>query len=295
MQFRHILIALIVAFVWGTNFIAARATMTEIPPFFLLALRFSLSTLPFIFFIPKPKNLSWPLLIGLGLTLGVGKMALVFLSIYLGLATGLASLLLQSHVLFTIIFSKIIYKAKISQRQALGMVISFLGMVLIAQELGGSANLGGFVCIIISAVFWAVSNILFQKAGKVDAFPLIIWIGLIPPLPLMGLSLLFDPMPQGYMDILSNVSMKGISGMAFIIIAATWIGTTCWAYLFKKYDASIVAPYALLIPVFGISSSFIVYDEHYTIITLMGCLSVFLGLLINQWPARKKAMTTPKP
>ncbi|MBX9977233.1 MAG: EamA family transporter [Alphaproteobacteria bacterium] len=287
MQFKHVLLALTIALFWGGNFIVVKLGMEEVPPFLLLVLRFVFSTFPLIFFIPKPKNLSWSLMSGIALTMGVGKFSLVFLSIHLGLATGLASLLLQTHVLFTIILSKIIYKSPVSQRQALGMIISFIGIGAIAIEIGGEANLAGFICVMCSALFWAASNILFRKAKNVDAFSLVIWMGLIPPLPLLALSFYFEG-SDAIIYSLSNFTYIGVLALAFIVIAATWIGTTLWAHLFKIYDASIVAPYALLIPVFGISLSWLVFDERYTVTTMFGCALVFTGLVINQWVSGKK-------
>ncbi len=282
MQFRHVLLALTIAFVWGSNFIVAKFGMDEIPPFLLLCLRFIFSTFPLIFFIPKPKELSWSLMTGIALTLGVGKFSFVFWSLNFGFSPGLASLLLQTQVLFTLILSKVFFKSQISQKQVIGMIVAFLGIGVVAQETNSNTNIPGFICIMMAAALWASANMLFRRAKNVDALSLVIWMGLIPPLPLLGLSFAIE----GYdaiKDSLTHMTYNGFLSLAFIVIAATWIGTTLWAYLFKIYDASVVAPYALLIPVFGISFSWLVFDETYSLVTMLGCLLILGGLLINQW------------
>ncbi len=272
----------------------AKWCMNDLPPFLLLCLRFIFSTFPLIFFIPKPKNLSWSLMSTIALLLGVCKFSFVFLSLYFEFSPGLASLVLQTQVLFTIILSKIFFKSQVSPRQALGMVIAFMGIGLIAQQTGGQANIIGFACIMIAALFWAFANMFFRKAKNVDAFGLVIWMGLVPPLPLLGLSFIFEG-PELIIESLRHISMKGVLSLAFIVVAGTWIGSTLWAYLFKLYDAAIVVPYALLIPVFGMTLSWMVFREAYTLTTFSGCLLVFAGLIINQWHKAKKESPVKHP
>ena len=285
MQFRDALLALLVALVWGANFLVAKIATQEIPPFFLLFLRTIFATLPFIFFIPKPKNLSWSMITGIGLSLNVGKMSFIFWSLYLGLSPGIAALTLQTQVLFTIILAKIFFNNRVSLQQAIGVSIAIAGMVMIGVEMQGQASFTGFLCILCAALCWSFTNILYTKAKDVETFPLIIWTGLIPPLPLFGLSLGFE----GWDTILysiTHVTWVGLTALTFTVVAATWIGATCWALLFRKYPATMIAPYALLIPVVAIILSMIFLDDVYSNITLTASAIVFLGLIINQWPRK---------
>lgn len=288
MDVRHILLALTIAVMWGGNFIITKWCVEEISPFTLIILRFVFSTFPLIFFIPRPQNVSWKILIGLAVTLGVGKFSLVFWSLKMGFAPGIGSLVLQTQVLFTLILSKFFLKTKITQQQSIGMVVAFLGMVGLAHEMGGDTNLPGFLCMLLGALLWGVSNLLFRKCQQADTFSLVIWMGLIPPIPLYGLSVMIDG-PQQFLHDITHMSIICVWELAFIIVGATWIGTTCWAYLFKKYDPGVVAPYGLLIPVVAVILSWWFFDETHGWSGIIGCAFVFLGLIINQWPLSRKS------
>lgn len=282
----HILFALIVAFVWGSNFTVTKVALEEIPIFLLLMLRFIFTSLPFIFFIKRPKEISWTHLIALSMCLFVLKFSFVFGSISLGFSPGIASLTLQTQALFTIILSALIFKTKIQTKQIVGTLVSLSGIAMIAFQQHASGSLLGFILILCGAIMWSVSNILYRKAKDTDAFALTIWMSLFPPIPFFFGSLGFEGWDI-MKDVITHLNVKMFWCLAFIVVFSTWIGGTCWAYLFKKYDASVVAPYSLLIPVFGIMTSWMFLGEKYTVVTIIACLIIFSGLVINQWPARK--------
>lgn len=288
MQPRHILIALLVAFAWGANFTVTKVSLEEIPLFLLLCLRFVFIVFPFIFFVKRPREITWTHLIAISSCLFIAKFSFVFGSIAVGLSPGIGSLTLQTQALFTIILSAIIFKTKIQTKQIVGMVVALGGIAMIGLQQQATGNLLGFVLILCGAVMWSISNILYSKAKHADAFALTVWMSLFPPIPYFIGSLGFEGW-EIIKDVLTNFSMKMFWCLTFMIGFSTLLAGTCWAYLFKKYDASVVAPYSLLIPVFGILTSWIFLGEKYTMMTVMACLVIFTGLVINQWPARKVA------
>jgi O-acetylserine/cysteine efflux transporter len=216
------------------------------------------------------------------------KFGLVFGSLSVGLSPGIASLALQTQVLFTILFSALIFKTKITPKQILGTLTSLTGMGIIAFQEHGGGNILGFAFILCAAVVWAFSNILYRKAKDVDAFALTIWMGIFPPLPFFALSVGVDGW-DSVLHTLTHFDTKLTLCLGFIVVCASWIGSTCWAYLFKKYDASVVAPYSLLIPVFGILTSWLFLGESYSPMAMVACAIIFAGLIINQWPIKKNA------
>src|SRR5690554_2474697 len=101
MKLHHVLTAIFVAAIWGFNFVVVKVGLRELPPFIYGAGRFIIAATPIIFFLQKPA-VSWRIIGGIGVTLGVIKFTLMFLGIYLGMSAGLASLVLQSQVFFTV-------------------------------------------------------------------------------------------------------------------------------------------------------------------------------------------------
>lgn len=186
------------------------------------------------------------------------------------------------NVLFTVVLSTLLLKTDLNFNQILGMLISFGGIFIIGTDIQENATFIGFIMIVTAAFSWAVSNILFKKTGPVDMFALVVWTSLIPPIPLFILSYIFEG-PTVILSSLQNISWIGCLCILFITGVATLVGSTLWGKLLQSYDASIVAPFSLLIPIFGISSSWLVLGEQLTSTTAVASIVVLIGLVINQW------------
>ena len=52
----HLLLALAVVFVWGTNFVVIKLGLAELPPFLFATLRFLLSAFPFVLLVRRPDG-----------------------------------------------------------------------------------------------------------------------------------------------------------------------------------------------------------------------------------------------
>lgn len=280
MRFQHILIAVLVAAIWGFNFVVVKTGLKELPPFLYGAGRFVVAALPVLFF--KKPSVPWKIIGGIGFTLGVLKFTLMFGGIYMGMSAGLASLVLQSQVFFTLALSAVFFKTKMRASQIIGMAVAFIGIIMIAWQTHATSTIMGFLMLIGSAMAWAISNILYQKAGKVDMFSLTVWTSLIPPIPMFLAAYLFEGGAALQQTCLS-LSSTSLWCLLFTGGASTLIGATLWGTLLRTYDATKVAPFSLLIPVFGISSAWLILGEKLTNITVIACGLVFLGLVVNQW------------
>jgi O-acetylserine/cysteine efflux transporter len=96
------------------------------------------------------------------------------------------------------------------------------------------------------------------------------------------LSYIFEG-PEALPNMITQMSALGWACLLFTVCGATWLGSTLWGMLLRTYPASIVMPFALLIPVFGITFGQLFLDEQFNALTYAACGIVFLGLLINQW------------
>ena len=82
------------------NFSIIKVGLVSFDPYLLAAIRFVLCALPAIFCIPRP-TVKWGFLVAYGVMFGVLQWGLVYAGIYFGLSAGLASLVLQLAVFFT--------------------------------------------------------------------------------------------------------------------------------------------------------------------------------------------------
>lgn len=278
---RDIVLALAVVVVWGINFLAIKWAVTEWPPLFATGLRYTLVALPLVFFIRRPK-VSWNLLVAYGVALGVAKFGMLFSAMSLGMPVGLASLVLQSQAFFTMALAFVFLGERLSGMNYAGAALAIVGIAAIGVDRaagGSAAALLPLGMTILAGFFWGLSNIVVKRAGKVDMFGLVVWMGLIPPIPMFLLSYFIEG-PSTFSTAFVDVSWLGAGAMGYIVLAATFFGFGIWSYLLGRYPAGIVAPFSLLVPIVGMTTGVLVLGEPMSGVELGGSALVMLGLAI---------------
>ncbi len=276
---RDLILALFVVTVWGVNFVAIRWGVDEVAPLLMTALRYACAALPAVFVIRRPA-VSWRVLIAYGFAIGVAQFGLLFVSIKLGMPAGLSSLVMQLQAFFTIGLAVAFLGERPKPVQWLGAAIAFAGIGAIAFERLEGAALLPLLMTIAAAFFWGVGNIVTKQAGKIDMLGFVVWSSLVPPIPLLALSLLIEG-PGAIPEAAANLTWLGGGSLLFIAYAATLFGYGTWSMLLSRYPAGLVAPFSLLVPIAGIGSAALLLGETISGIEIAGSLMVFAGLLVN--------------
>ncbi len=255
----HIALAVLVTALWGVNFVVIEMGLDHFPPLLFCALRFLVAALPAVFLVGPPR-VAWRWILGVGLALGVAKFGLLFIGMHEGMPAGLSSLVLQIQAVFTALFAAVVLGERPGRRRLLGMAVALAGIAVAAVDEGASGPLIGFVLVVAAAVFWGVSNVLTRKAAPPDALNFMVWVSVVPVLPLLGLSLMFEG-ARPDLDALSRLDWAGVGAIVYVAWVTTVFGFGVWGFLLRTYDASTVAPFSLLVPVFGMSSAALVLGE----------------------------------
>jgi O-acetylserine/cysteine efflux transporter len=280
----HLALALLVAALWGLTFVVISIGLRDFPPLLMASLRFVIAALP-AFFLPRPP-LSWPRLTAIGIALFGGHFGLLFTAMAVGMPAGLASVTLQSQAFFSILIAALVLGERPSHRQMTGSLTALTGLVVIGATAGTDGfTLTGLMLTIAGAFAWAIGNVLLRSSGKIDMLPGVVWFSVVPPLPLFALSLLIEG-PHAIGTALTSVSWAGIASLAYIVIAATLIGFGIWGHLIKLYPVSTVAPFSLLVPVFGTLAAAVLLGEQFPPQRLAGMVLVVAGLAIVALPSR---------
>lgn len=278
--------ALCVALIWGFNFVPVKFAFDQIPPLRLGFIRYILSSLPILFFIKRP-HVPFKYLAGYGVALGFFKFSCLFGGVALGMSSGLAALLLQTQVFFTLLLSYFIFKAPITKRHWAGMIFAFCGVYLMALNIDHSFSETGFILVLGAAISWAVSNILLKKMGSVDMFALIVWSGMIP-IPLYLITSWYFEGPMTLANMGGDWTLRTHMCVIFIAWVSTWVGATLWARLIQIHSPERVAPYSLFMILFAVISGWIFFDEIITKHVLFACSLVLTGLIIHLYPFKKR-------
>lgn len=276
---KDLLLALVVIVVWGMNFVVIKIGLDDMPPMLLGALRFLLAAFPAVLFIKRPQiPLRW--LLAYGVTISLGQFAFLFSAMSVGMPAGLASLVLQSQAFFTLLFAVLLLGERFRLANLFGLLVAACGLLLIGLQGNGLMTLAGFLLTLCAAAMWALGNIVTRKLGKVNLIGLVVWGSLVPPLPFFALSWLLEG-PEQIETALRAINLDTLLVLAYLAFGATILGYGLWSHLLSRYPASQVAPFSLLVPVVGISSSALLLDERLSTLQLVGALLVMLGLLLN--------------
>jgi len=276
MSLRHTLLALVTIVIWGVNFVVIDIALEDMPPLALLALRGAVIVFPAIFFFPRPK-MPWRWLLLIGVLLGFGQPVLVNISLALGLPPGLASLLLQTQVIFTILISAVVLREPPTRPQMIGVVVGMTGLAIVIVGHGAAAPLIPAFVALGSAVVWAMGSVAV-RAARVDAgLSIVVWSGLVVPIPTFLLSLAIET-PQTVVDSFTHITLPVVLATLFSALAASLVGYGIWNGLLTKYPAGAVVPFTLLIPPLGMLTAWIVQGEVPGVAQLVGGVLMMAGL-----------------
>jgi O-acetylserine/cysteine efflux transporter len=270
---RHVAIATAVAVVWGVNFVVIHVGLDSFPPLLFAALRFSLVALA-LPFVPRP-GVPARYVVAVGVFLSAGQFSLLFVGIDQGMPAGLASLVLQLQAAFTVGLAVLLLGERPRPAQLAGGALALGGIGMIAAGRASAVPLGALALTVGAAASWGIGNVATRSARSANPLGLLVWSSLIPPLPLLSLSLLTERGEAVALD------ASGVLALLYVVVLSTLLGFGVWAWLLGRHPASEVAPFTLLVPVVGIATAWIALAEVPTAAELAGAAVVLGGLALT--------------
>jgi O-acetylserine/cysteine efflux transporter len=200
---------------------------------------------------------------------------------------GLASVIMQSQAFFTVLFAALALGERPLPRHLAGMAVAVAGVMAIGASVGGQGSdvtWLGLALVLAASATWAVGNVIMRGVGRVEFLPMIVWLSVVAPVPLLIVSSIFEG-PVAIGASLRSWTWLGAASIVFQGAIATLGGYGMWSYLLRLYPASSVAPYSLLVPVFGIASAALVFGERFGPLRLFGIVLILAGMAIIAVPA----------
>lgn len=286
MPFPHIALAILVTAVWGINFVVIKVGLNDFPPLMLCALRFLMAAVPAVFFLRRP-DVPWRWIVALGGMLGVVKFGLLFVGMKIGVSAGLASLVLQTQAFFTILLAVFLLGERLTAVRIAAIVVAFSGVAVLMQGADTTElPLTGLLLVILAAVAWGVANLIQKRCAGSRMLNLMVWASLIPPLPLMLMSFALEAPPAAAWDGILSASLLGWGALVYLAVLATLFGFAAWGWLMSHHPAAQVAPFTLMVPVFGMGSAALLLGEALTAAKLTAAALILSGLVLNTFGER---------
>ena len=273
------LIALLVAFAWGSNFIAAKFTIIEVPGFLGLAIRFLMTAIILLPFVPRPK-IDFKDLYVASIVFGVFYLGLLYYGLHLGVNTSLAIILMQLNIPISIVIARIVLKENFTLKTVLGVSVAFVGMLVVVGTPQAIGNHSAIMIILFSAFFCAIFNIQSRRLKAVPALSLVCWTSLIASPHLFIISYFIDGNP---LELIQGTSYMLWVALLYSVLVASLVGITFWVYLLQKYPVHKVLPFNLLVPFFGVSLSIIFLGEMPSWHVFVGGGMILSGIVITNF------------
>ncbi|MBT2518982.1 EamA family transporter [Streptomyces sp. ISL-90] len=295
MPLKHAALGLLVALIWGTNFLAIELGLRDTLPLVLVALRFTLVAVPLVLFVPKP-DASWRSLVAVGLFMSAGQFGLLFTAMHLGLPAGLAAVVLQCQMIFTLVVGVMVLKERPTRMQLVGALLGVIGLGIVAVgRIEGAADFGAIMPLLIcvaAGLSWGIGNVASRSAQGANGFGMVVWSALVVPLPVLALSLLLDG-PATVGEAFATIGWETVVSVAYTAGLASLVGYSIWNSLLGRYPAAVVAPFALLVPPIGLAAAALVLGEVPNALELAGSALLVGGVAVGLVRRRRETSVRP--
>lgn len=279
MKGSHLLLGILVTVIWGSNFSVIEVGLRDLDPFLLTGLRFACTALPLVFFLRRPRDVPLAAVAAYGLVFGVGLWWVVNLAMAKGMSPGMSSLVLQFTAFFTVLASAVVFRERMAVAQIVGMLVAAAGLCFVIANTHGSTTTTGIALILLAACGWTVCNLMIKRYRPADMIAFVVWSSLFSAPVLLALTWV-DRGAAPFVQLAHGVSWPAIGSVLFQAYITTVFGYMVWNNLMKTYPAALVAPLSLIVPIAGIVTSYVAFDERFSVEVWIGVAVVMVGIAV---------------
>jgi O-acetylserine/cysteine efflux transporter len=287
---RDVLLAALVALIWGMNFVVIDEGLDGMPPLVLVTLRFVVVVLPAVFLVPKPP-VPWRVLLASAAFLSFGQFGLLYSSLAAGMPAGLASLVVQAQVIFTVVIAAGWLGERPTAGQVAGIVLGSAGLAVVAAGRSAETPLIGLLLCVAAALSWATGNVVTRQAGVASGLSMVVWSALFVPVPMFAIALAVDgPAEVGHS--LAHLTLPNVFATLYTAYLASMVGYGIWNSLLARHRAAVVVPFTLLIPPVGMASAWLIQHERPGGAEIAGGALLLAGVAVTVFSAARARKVT---
>jgi O-acetylserine/cysteine efflux transporter len=286
---RDSLLAALVASIWGFNFVVIDWGMFgqgdgSVPPLLFAAIRFAAVVFPAVLFVRRPAA-PWRVVAAVGLFMSLGQFGFLYVSMDAGMPPGLAALVLQAQVIFTVLIAAGVLGELPTPAQAGGVLVGSVGLAVVAVGRGGHVTAAALGLCLLAALSWGIGNVVSRSSGVSGGLSLTVWSAVVVPVPLLALSLVVDgPVVVG--GALASFSWQAAVSTLYTAGLASLVGYGVFNTLLARNPSSSVVPWVLLAPVVAMASAWLLLGQRPNAAELTGGAVLIVGVLVAMRPGR---------
>ena len=259
MSLRDSLLAALVATIWGFNFVVIDWGMDGVPPLVFVAIRFAAVVVPAVFLVARPAA-PWRTVVAVGLFMSLGQFGFLYAAMDAGLNPGLAALVLQAQVIFTIVIAAGVLRERPNLAQVIGVAVGSVGLLVVGLGRGGDVTALALALCLLGALSWGIGNVVSRAAGVKAGLSLVVWSALVVPVPALLLSLAVDG-PAAVADGFAAFGWEAALSTLYTAGLASLVGYSIFNALLARNESAYVVPWVLLAPVVAMASAWLLLDQ----------------------------------
>ena len=264
--------------IWGSSFLFLRLTSPVFGPIFLIEMRVLSGLavlLPLVLFLGKLAEFQkhWKMIAAVSLmNMAIPFCFFAFSAVYIG--AGLLSIINATVPIFSACVAYVVYKERLSKSSLWGLLIGFLGVVVLMFNPGESFGSSGWLAILTALLacllYGTAINLTVNNLQGVSGLAITAGGLFVSSLVLLPFAFWARPevLPVG--NIWWSVFALGI--------VCTGFGFVMFYRLIDRIGAGRAIMTTYLIPVFSILWGNIFLGESVTLIMVLGCILVLLGV-----------------
>ena len=297
MSLREFAVLFLVCLIWGLHFIVMKMTVGEAAdPLFYAAMRMTIVAIFMLPWLKWHKGLMWPIL---GAGLGYGALNYAFMFPALGLTTAsAAAITIELYVPFSIILSVLVFKDKIGAYKILGILLAFIGVIIITSakpgESAGPYFLWGILLMVGAAMSEAIGAVLVKLVKGVGPLQLLAWFAVIGTVVLWPLSLILE---NNQLEAFAPENRRTFAfALAYSALLVSIVAHGSYYWLLQRLPIYIVSSTGLMTTIIAVIASIIILGEALTLELLLGGLITMsgIGLILSRSnPKGQKSSNLP--
>ncbi|MBL0371438.1 EamA family transporter [Rhizobium sp. KVB221] len=263
------------AIIFGLGWVFTKGAMSHFPPVLLAAFRFAVTALVLVWFVRMPtgkwRDVAFISIFAFGIPYSLSYTAMKDLDV------STSVLLAQMEAPALILVAAILLRETPTTRQAFGIGLALVGVVLLIGVVFGQGNVLAVVLSLASTVVWALGQIKVRTLTGIGGFSTLAWASLFAVPQLLLISFVLE---TGHAAVISTASTGSWLAVIYLGVVMTALGIGIWYQLLGRVPVIRLAPFLLLVPLISILGSVLLLGERPTLLQLLGGLIILAGVAI---------------
>ena len=255
---RDLFLILTICVAWAGNFLFSAYALLEMPAFLYTALRMAIVALVLLPFLKPVRRAQWPRFLAVALCMNVFHFGLSFWALRLAGELSAVAIVMQSYVPMSALLAWVVLGERFAWRTGTAIAASFIGVLVIGFDPSIIEKPAAIAAMLVSAGFLALGTVLMRRLGGIGMVTQQGWSALIAVLPLMALSLVFEP---GGIAALTTVSPRAWIGVSYSALVASLLGHGVYFLLLQRHPVAQLTPWLMLTPLLAVLLGIFVWGD----------------------------------